>query len=104
MKNENQIVKGLTTYANIVGTKSRKDIVYILTNYDTTHEQDIYRVNVVRELGFAPYVMVYRKNTAPPITRYLQRWCNNKFIYRSCAWEDYCPNATGKSIKEMFYT
>lgn len=50
--------------------------VYILTNYNSTFEQDLYRVMTLRNLGYQPYVMIYRKKTAPAITRRLQRWCN----------------------------
>lgn len=103
MKNEKQIVKGLQTYADIVGRNSRETIVYMLTNYDTTHEEDLYRIKVIRELGFQADVRVYRKLTAPQITRDLQRWCNNRLISRSCDWEDYVPRKDGKTIQELYY-
>lgn len=68
----------------------RKKRVYVLTNFGSTHEQDLYRVYTLRSLGFDPYVMIYEKQTAPKITRRLQRWVNNKFIFRSCErFEDY---------------
>ena len=103
MKNEKAIINGLKTYADIVGLQSNiaSRTVYMLTNYDTTHEEDMYRVRKIEECGFAPYVMIYRKQTAPQITKYLQRWCNNRFIYKSCKFEDYVPRADGKSIKEI---
>jgi len=64
--------------------------VYVLTNYNTTHEQDIERIYLLRELDYDPFVMIYDKPNAPKITRRLQRWCNNKFIFRSCSrFEDY---------------
>lgn len=61
----------------------RKKRVYVLTNFGSTHEQDLYRIYTLRDLGFDPYVMVYNKCTAPHITRRLQRWCNSKFIFRA---------------------
>lgn len=104
MKNEKAIVNGLETYKEVCGKiVDRDNAVYILTNYNTTHEEDMFRVNKVRELGFLPYVMIYRKHTAPNITRHLQRWCNNRFLYRSCEFEDYIPHNDGKTIKELFY-
>lgn len=60
-----------------------KVMVYILTNYDTTLEQDIYRIQLCRELNFSPYPMVYDKKNAKPVYRQLQRWCSN-FIFWSC--------------------
>ena len=105
MKNEKAIIKGLKTYANICGLSSScsERTVYMLTNYDTTHKEDMYRVKMIQECGFAPYIMIYRKKTAPQITRDLQRWCNNRFIYQSCNFEDYIPRSNGKTIKELFY-
>ena len=64
-------------------TDYRKRGVYVLTNYGSTHEQDLYRINTLRKIGFDPYVMIYDKAHAPRITRSLQRWCNNKLIFRS---------------------
>lgn len=70
----------------------RKRKVYVLTNYGSTHEQDLYRVNTLRAMGYDPYVMVYERPTAPPITRHLQRWVNNKRIFRTVEhFADYEP-------------
>ncbi len=57
--------------------------VYILTNFNTTHAEDLYRVKAVRDLGYSPYVMIYDKANAPRETRHLQRWVNNKIIFHS---------------------
>jgi hypothetical protein len=68
----------------------RRLSVYVLTNYDSTHEQDLYRVYKLREMGFNPYVMIYCKEDAPIETRRLQRWVNNRIIWNSCErFEDY---------------
>lgn len=83
MKNEKAIIKGLKIYKEYTGVDERKTGVYILTNYDTTHDEDLYRVYAVRDLGYMPYVMIYNKPSAPQITKDLQRWCNSRFIYRA---------------------
>ena len=54
---------------------------YVLTNKGSTHEQDLYRVMTLREHGIQPYVMIYRKHTAPVVTRKLQRWVNSPMIF-----------------------
>lgn len=59
----------------------RRRRVYVLTNYNSTHEQDLYRVETLRGMGYDPYVMVYDRPSAPPVTRRLQRWVNNKRIF-----------------------
>lgn len=70
----------------------RRKRVYVLTNYNSTHEQDLYRVDTLRRMGYDPYVMVYERPTAPPVTRHLQRWVNNKRIFRTVEhFSDYEP-------------
>ena len=58
--------------------------VYCLVNFGSTMEDNLYRIYTLRDLGFNPYVMIYDKPNAPKEIRDLQRWCNNKFIFRSC--------------------
>lgn len=106
MKNENQIIKGLKTFVDIVHPNDRNAIVYMLTNYDTTFEQDYYRVQMIRDVGLSPDVRVYRKNSLPKrhITRDLQRWCNNRSLYRSIPdFMDYVPRSDGKTIRQIYF-
>lgn len=70
--------------------KSNIGMVYLLTNFNSTMEENLYRIYTLRDLGFDPYVMIYNKPNAPKEIRYLQRWCNNKIIFKSCKrFEDY---------------
>ena len=65
-------------------------MVYCLTNFGSTLAQDLFRIYTLRDLGYDPYVMIYDKPNAPKILKDLQRWCNNKFIFKSChRFEDY---------------
>ncbi len=66
-----------------------KVMVYILTNFDTTLEQDIYRIQLCRELNLSPYPMIYDKEHADPIYRKLQRWCNNFIFWSVPTFEQY---------------
>lgn len=75
---------------------SRSLRVYVLTNFNTTFEQDIERIIKLRELDFDPYVMVYDKPHAPRKVRQLQGWVNNKRIWRTIEnFEDYKPSHRG---------
>lgn len=68
----------------------RNGTVYVLTNFNSTEEEDLYRVYALRELGYAPYIMVYDKTHAPVRVKRLQRWVNNKIIfYKVPRFEDY---------------
>lgn len=66
-----------------------KVTVYILINFDTTLEQDIYRIQLCRELNFTPYPMIYDKEHCDPVYRKLQRWCNNYIFWQTPNFEDY---------------
>ena len=63
--------------------------VYILCNFDTTLEQDLYRIQLCRELKLAPYPMIYDKEHADPVYKRLQRWCNNWIFWSVPRFEDY---------------
>ncbi|MDM8108594.1 radical SAM protein [Phascolarctobacterium faecium] len=75
--------KMLKRYAGAWGLRQDKLKVYVLTNYNSTHKQDIHRIYKLREIGYDPYVMIYNKYNAPQQTRHLQRWCNNKIIFNA---------------------
>ena len=64
--------------------------VYCLTNFNSSMEENLYRIYTLRDLGYDPYVMVYDKPHAPQEIKRLQRWVNNKYIFNSCKrFEDY---------------
>lgn len=90
MEQSEAVLRGLGLYAKYGELDERKRRVYVLTNYNTTMEENLYRVYKLREMKFDPYVMIYDKPHAPKDIKRLQRWCNNKFIWRSCEkFEDY---------------
>ncbi|MDT8718319.1 radical SAM protein [Clostridium sp. 19966] len=82
-KDEKDILEKLKQFKKLTGFNHRKMGVYMLTNFDTTFEYDLYRVYKLKELGYDPYVMIYDKMNAPRNIRLLQRWVNNKIIFRS---------------------
>lgn len=67
-------------------------IVFVLTNFDTTIEQDLERVYTLRDIGYDPYIMVYDKEhtNSKDKVRQLQRWVNNRKIFKTIKnFEDY---------------
>jgi hypothetical protein len=86
------IVKNLIEFKKRTEFDFRKLRVYVLTNFNTTEEENLYRVYRLKEIGYDPYIMVYDKQTAPRKIKQMQRWVNNKFIFRSGqaeTFEDY---------------
>lgn len=85
MAESGTVVRGLRKYA-ANGKKNRHGqyaTVYVLTNYDTTMEENLYRIYTLRDMGYDPYVMIYDKPHASREIRLLQRWCNNRLIFRA---------------------
>ena len=78
------LTKYFEQYAKHTNIKSeRNKVVYVLSNFDSTIEEDLYRIYTLRDLGYSPYVMIYQKETADRTHKRLQRWVNNRFIFRS---------------------
>lgn len=77
------IIPKFKAFKEITEWDKRKLPVYVLVNFNTTHEQDLERIYTLRELGYWPYVMVYEKDKLPRghITRKLQRWVNNRAVF-----------------------
>ena len=74
----------------------RQLCVYVLTNYNTSFEEDHERVIKLRELGYKPYVMIYNKPKAPHKLKQLAGWVNNRIIWQKVAnFEDYDPSHRG---------
>ena len=93
MDREKAIRRGLELWKKL-GKKDRHGshgTVYVLTNFNTTMEENLYRIYTLDGMGFDPYVMVYDKPNAPVEVRDLQRWCNNKRIFKTTKFEDYEP-------------
>ncbi|MDE5862497.1 MAG: radical SAM protein [Ruminococcus sp.] len=79
------ILPKLQIFKSITNWNFRKMTVFVLVNFDTTFEQDLERVYTLRDMGFNPYIMVYNKfgTERKSNIRKLQRWVNNRMIFRS---------------------
>ena len=92
MKNSKRVIDGLNLWKRY-GKKNKHGswgTVYVLTNFNTTMDENLFRIYKLDEMGFDPYVMVYDKPHAPKEIRRLQRWCNNKAVLNAVKrFEDY---------------
>lgn len=92
-RQKDAVLRGLKCFANHFKRKLDKGHcaqVFVLTNFDTTPEQDLERIYTLRDMGFEPYVMVYDKQHAAPFYKSLQRWVNMRAIFhRVKTFEDY---------------
>ena len=85
------VLSGLQLYSEHGAIQDRRRrIVYVLVNYNTSMDEDLYRVYHLRELGYDPFIMVYDKPHASKGIHRLQRWVNNRAVWGSCPkFEDY---------------
>ncbi len=94
MDQSDAVLKGLNLYREIGKRSSHGAFgaVYVLTNFNTTMEENLYRVYTLRDLGYDPYIMIYDKPHAPREVKMLARWCNNKIVFKSTKrFEDFDP-------------
>lgn len=73
-----------------------KSMFYVLIGYTSTPEEDLYRVNVLKELGVDSFVMPYNKFNE--YQRDFTRWVNHKAIFNTVSWKDYL---TGIDYRRM---
>ncbi len=75
-------IKEMTKYI-----KPYKIMCYVLIGYNSTPEQDLYRVEKLRELGVDPFVMPYNKSDK--YQKKFARWVNHKAIFKTVKWSEY---------------
>lgn len=90
-------------FAKSFRRKSDIGMVYCLTNFGSTLEEDLHRIYTLRGMGYDPFVMIYDKPNAPEITLELARWCNNKYVFKRVPdFNDYCQaQRNAKIVKDQ---
>lgn len=86
------IIPKLKLFKEITQIDIRKLIVFVLCNFDTTIEQDLERIYVLRDLGYWAYVMLYDKEHIPKNSklRKMARWVNMRSVFATVPkFEDY---------------
>ena len=75
--------------------KTYKLMCYILVGFDSTIDQDMYRIERCRELGITPYVMPYRdfdnKTRPSQYARDLAQYVNKPQIFMTCTFAEFSP-------------
>ena len=84
--------------------KPYKLMCYVLVGFNSTIEEDMYRIERLRELKIKPFVMPYRdfgNNHVP--TQYekdLAQYVNKPMIFKSCTFAEFSPR---KGFKCEYY-
>jgi len=69
-----------------INTRSRL-MFYTLIGFNSTEEEDLYRIELLRSLDAVPYVMPYDRTDKRQ--RDMARWVNHMAVFRSCTWDEY---------------
>ena len=75
--------------------KPYKITCYVLIGFNSTVQQDLFRLNVLRELGITPFVIPFRdygnERVPTQYERDLARWANRMWLFKSSSFENYMP-------------
>ncbi|WP_290302446.1 hypothetical protein [Muribaculum intestinale] len=75
--------------------KPYKIMCYVLVGFNSTIEQDMYRIETLRSFGIKPYVMPYRdfenKRTPSQYEKDLAQYVNKLQIFKTCSFADFMP-------------
>lgn len=85
--------------------KPYKLTCYVLVGFNSTMEQDLYRLRTLKELGITPFVQPYRdfenERTPSMYEKDLARWANKMWLFKSFDFQDFEPRK-GFKCSEYF--
>lgn len=83
-------LKAITKYI-----KPYKITCYVLIGFNSTRDQDIFRLRTLKKIGILPFVQPYRDFTNPTtVSQYekdLARWANRAWLFNTIDFMDYEP-------------
>ena len=75
--------------------KPYKIMCYVLVGFNSTIEQDMFRIETLRSFGIKPYVMPYRdfenQRTPSQYEKDLAQYVNKPMIFKSCTFAEFSP-------------
>lgn len=85
-KHEKAVRKGIQILET-AGIPPQHLMFYVLVGFDTSFNQDMKRVEIIKELGCVPYIMRYNQVRSKEIND-LARWVNRRY-YQFIPWGSY---------------
>jgi hypothetical protein len=111
MQDSRIIQENLLKTKNILGLGRSKISLYILTNFDTSFEEDMFRIEWCLKNDIFPDVRIFNKHKLPPRSIYysLQSW-TYKYCYTGDLWDwlrykksKIPPEFIGTKYENIFY-
>ena len=99
MNFEKQVFEGIKVISRYIPTY--RHMCFCLVGYNTSFEEDMYRVRKLDELGVRPYIMRYNERRDDIRLNHFARWVNSH-IYKACPdFEEYEPWKRDKSKADL---
>lgn len=92
---EKRVIEGIKIISRFI--PASKHMCFCLVGFNTTFEEDMYRVKKLQSLGVRPYIMRYNERRDDIRMNHFARWINS-FIYKAVPdFEEYEPWKRDKS-------
>lgn len=88
VKDEKEVLRGLEIL--LKHNSPKRLMIYVLIGFDSTPEEDLYRVLRLREMKLDSFAMPFDRRD--PYQRNFARWVNHKAIFKSVSWNEYTAN------------
>lgn len=85
---EKAVIEGTSILTKYI--KPYRIICFVLVGFNTTLEEDLYRINKLQDMGLKPFIMVYNQKDDKTL-HHLSRWCNRPWFRNSCKFEEFLP-------------
>ncbi len=89
MKYERQVLEGIKILKEFI--PASRHTCFCLVGFDTTFEEDMYRVRKLQELGVRPYIMRYNERRDDKRLNHFARWINGFFCKSVPDFNEYEP-------------
>ena len=91
---DEKAVRRLVKMWTAAGMHPDRLVFFVLVGFDTTPEEDAYRVNLLISLKTNPFVMPF--NRSDEYQRRLARWCNSVVARKSCSFDEFSEQTRQK--------
>ena len=85
--NDEKVIKRGVQRVIDAGIKPYQMQFYVLIGYETTPEEDMHRVMMIKGWGCDPFVMPYNKSDS--YQKRFARWVNSRTAFHKCNFEEY---------------
>ena len=84
---DEEAVRRAVSLLSARGVRPGRLMFYVLTGWDSTPEEDMYRVELLRSLGCDPFAMRYDAHDRYQLD--FARWVNRKQLFKTCTFAEY---------------